>query len=965
MIVNMKKVLLVISVLMAALSVSAQVVVRGTVKSQSTELPIEGVSVAVQGQNAAAMSDRDGAFMLSVDKTDRVVLAFSGAGVVPMQQLVELNGLESEVDMGVVLLQIDGRASLDDDMILTISESDLESDGTSQSISGLLSSQGDVFSSQAGYTFSPMRFRIRGLQGQYNDTYINGIPMNDTERGYFSYSSVGGLNDMLRTKETVNSTESATFTFGNIGGSQNINARASAIRKGFKVSQVASNRTYVSRTMATYATGLMENGWAVALSASYRYAKSGYIQGTFYDAWGLSLAVEKRFGQNHALSLTFLGSPTHRGQQGGSTQEAYDLSPKRTFFLTEGNGYGNNYYNPNWGYQNGVMRNAKQVKSFTPVLILSHEWKINESSKLTTSLGYKYQMDGRTALNWYKAADPRPDYYRNLPNYYMTMYEDDGVTVSSANQTAAALREELWRTDESYRQVNWDKMYQTNYIANARGKSGRYMVENRRNDQQVISATSVLNYKFSEAWRLDAGVELQATIANHYKLVDDLLGADYWLDIDQYGERDNPGNPNFMQNDLNNPNRHVGVGDRFGYDYNIYTNNAKLWGQATYQHSFFDVYFGAQAQFSNFWRVGNMLNGRSSSDMDMYSTFNGQIYSLDWVRTVKGSYGYSPTQNFLTYAAKAGINYRITGRHILALNAAYGTNAPLANDAYFSQRIKPNLIPDLSPEMYLSADLTYYLRLPRVNGRFTVYNVNFWDSKELSSFYNDEYNTMVNFATYGFNKRHTGAELGVEVECGAGISVSAIAAVGQYIYTTDQKATVSYENGLEEDVNDITIYSKGFHLDGTPEIASSLGIHYFHPTYWFIDLNVNYFTNSYLDFNPLRRTDMAVGDLRGSTNPEDIELYNAITRQERLDGGVTVDLSIGKSIRIDYKYFLNINLSATNILNNTNMKTGGYEQSRFSASNDYTDRATYLKRFPNKYFYAYGATVYLNVGFRF
>ena len=79
-------------------------------------------------------------------------------------------------------------------------------------------------------------------------------------------------------------------------------------------------------------------------------------------------------------------------------------------------------------------------------------------------------------------------------------------------------------------------------------------------------------------------------------------------------------------------------------------------------------------------------------------------------------------------------NYRITGRHILALNVAHGTNPLLANTAYFAQRIKPNLIPFLKPEMYVTADLSYYVRTPIVNGRITIYNTNFWNSsKEISS----------------------------------------------------------------------------------------------------------------------------------------------------------------------------------------------------------------------------------------
>lgn len=951
----MKQLLLTLLLITSVFCVAAQdvAVVRGTLVLSGTghEGVVANVMLASTGQSV--MSDAEGAFVLKTKKLGEDELIITGQGVMDARKAVNLAAGDN--NLGEIALSADDLSAVYDDMMMAVTESELDADGSTQIVSGLLSSRGDAFTKNASYQFSPMRFRVRGLDGKYNQTYINGVLMNDAERGWFTYSQVGGLNDMLRTRENVNGTEQSSFTFGNVGGAQNINARASAVRKGLKVSQVASNRTYISRTMATYATGMMNNGWAFAISASYRWANAGYVEGTFYDAWGVAAAAEKRINDHHSLSLTFLGAPTHRGQQSGSTQEVYDLTPSRTFFRTPGDGFGNNNYNANWGYQNGVVRNAKQVKSFTPIAILSHEWKINDMSRLTTSVGYKYQMDGRTAMNWYKAADPRPDYYRNLPNYYRTG--------SQPNEAAASLREELWRTDESYRQINWDRMYQTNYLANEKGGSGRYMIENRRNDQQVITLNSVLNYRFTDSWKLDGGVELQSTLADHYKLVDDLLGANYWLDIDQYGERDNPGDKNFMQNDLNNPNRKVYVGDRFGYDYNIYANSAKLWAQATYNHTNFDVYFGVQGQFSNFWREGKMLNGRSAEDFDMWSTFNGQKYSQSWKKTVHGSYGYSPTQNFLTYAAKAGINYRVTGRHILTLNVATGTNAPLANNAYFSPRVKPNTIPYLTPEMYLNTDLSYYIRTPYVNGRITVYNTMFWNSSDLSSFYNDEYNTYVNFAMYNFNKRHTGAEIGLEFKVYGGFSIEAVAAIGQNVYTSNPTATISYENGLEADAEEI-INCKGFHLDGTPEIATTIGLNYFHPSYWFFDINLNYFANSYLDFNPLRRTDAAIAGLDPEVEADRV-LIDRITSQERLPGGFTIDASIGKSIRINYKYFLNINLSASNILNNRSLKTGGYEQSRFSATHAYNDRTTYLNRFPPKYFYAYGATIYLNVGFRF
>ena len=82
-----------------------------------------------------------------------------------------------------------------------------------------------------------------------------------------------------------------------------------------------------------------------------------------------------------------------------------------------------------------------------------------------------------------------------------------------------------------------------------------------------------------------------------------------------------------------------------------------------------------------------------------------------------------------------------------------------------------------------------------------------------------------------------------------------------------------------------------------------------------------------------------------------------------------LDLSIGRTIRMKSGQ-LSINLSLTNLLNNTKICTGGYEQSRSNYSiNTTTDEVSTsrLYRFdknPKKY-YAYGINGMLNIGYRF
>ena len=64
-------------------------------------------------------------------------------------------------------------------------------------------------------------------------------------------------------------------------------------------------------------------------------------------------------------------------------------------------------------------------------------------------------------------------------------------------------------------------------------------------------------------------------------------------------------------------------------------------------------------------------------------------------------------------------------------------------------------------------------------------------------------------------------------------------------------------------------------------------------------------------------------------------------------------------IYINRKVSLNINLNVNNILNNRNIVTNAYQQGRLDLT-DYN-----LNKYPNKYSYAQGIKVFLNVGVRF
>ena len=144
----------------------------------------------------------------------------------------------------------------------TFTEAQLgEDENMGQNVS-IVSSGSNVYASEVGYLFSPMRFRYRALNQKYNEMYINGAPVNDMETGQFRYSLVGGLNQQTRSMEAALPFESNNFAYTGIAGSNNYNFRPAAMATGQRITLSAANRNYVLRGMYTYNSGLTDKGWA-------------------------------------------------------------------------------------------------------------------------------------------------------------------------------------------------------------------------------------------------------------------------------------------------------------------------------------------------------------------------------------------------------------------------------------------------------------------------------------------------------------------------------------------------------------------------------------------------------------------------------------------------------------------------------------------------------------------------------
>lgn len=964
-----KKYLLSISALILSVAMSAQNPtggVKGVVVDRSSKTALDGAVLKLYSgtqEIATVRTGADGSFYIPDLKDGMYDLVIENSNYLQSKVNVTVNDGYVKNMFKLSLTPVHKVGEVDD---ASFTEFDLDDSGYQDSPT-ILFGQNDVFNNIAGYNFSSVRFRVRGYSSESQDVYMAGVRMNDAITGYTPYSLWSGLNEAVRSKESVNGSEISDYGFGGYNGLTNIDPMASKVRTGWRGSVLTNSALYRLRLMMTYSSGELDNGWSYAFSASARLGGNDWIKGVYYRSFGYYGSVEKKFGEEHKLGLTFMAAPGQRGAQNGSTQEVYDLM-------------GDNMYNSNWGYYNGKVRNARVKKTHEPIAILKYDFT-PESKKLKASATvlYRFGKNGYTALDWYDAPDPRPDYYRNLPSYFFM----DNTDYNRLNYSKYMWAKEQWEQDiPSITHINWDRLYAVNAMnSTADGNRSKYVIEERRTDQQDLNFAANAKWSPVNCFTLAGGLSYKWNRTEYYKILDDLLGGDYYVNIDQFAERDYASSVTMYQNDLdyylkNGKAQTLKQGDKYGYDYYANVRRAEAWVSGKFSKFGLDVALAGRIGYTKYWREGllrkGLFPGHDANGQPM--TYEGKVITTYDPITGDAitSLGKSEVKDFLTGAAKLNVSYVIPGGHRVYANAAFIADAPNFNQAFISPRTRNSIVPNLKTNKTLTADLNYAYSNSGYDVRVTGYYTAIKDQSKVMSFYDDAQNSFTNFAMSGIDQRHIGLELGFKVPLPVpNLALQGVVSYGQFVYTSNPKMYQTYDNSaaIVEDTYGVTIpYWKSHptadgktvkhYVSGTPQLATSLGLSW-NKNYWFVDADVDYFDFAYLDMNPLYRTDMATSGPDKTVTPTEIEYMAA---QEKFKGAVLVNASVGKSWYIKRNYQLGFSLQVKNILNTTNLRTGGYEQTRLV---DNTVSKERYYRFDSKYFYMSGINYMLNIYFRF
>lgn len=752
----------------------------------------------------------------------------------------------------------------------------------------------DLFGEATDYDLSFVRSKRRGEEYAAERTEVNGA-----EVGWRYFAALRALGAEERTMAGLQMSD------GRLGGPNGLRSFRLGDGELLPAGRAAAgftDRNYLFAAKASYA-GAWGRGWDYSAAVDARTGRDLHVRGVFTNALTASLRATKRLGEGHRLSLAAILPPSMRGLRSGSTEEAFTLT-------------GDRLYNPAWGYQDGKVRSARVRREFLPFAVASYAVPLSASTDLETTVGAVAGVSKYSTLGWYDARTPLPDNYRYLPSY-----------------TGDRETEEAWRSrDPRYTQIDWDELYAQNRM---KGGEAVHALEDRVERICDLQFDAVFATRVGERLTLHYGAAVRWNRTRSYKQMRDLLGAAYRTDIDQYLVDDDTYG-NLLQNDLRHPNRRIGVGDRFGYDYALTTLDAGLRMQIQYRADRFRCDAGTEIRESSVRRRGY---------------FEKELFSGG------RSYGRSAAIRFTPYLFKISAGWAFSPKSYVGASAMAAAERPDAEALFLQPQYnnrtadRPRLRRRWAGELVFNyTDRTFDLRA-------AAYVQLSRDGMEAWRYYDDLAGLFCDLSASGIGMRAYGIEAAAAIRLSYRWRLSLAAAVGRYEYDRDPCLTILADaDNAPVEVGAVS-HMGGCRTGNAPQRSALTEIVYFGPKGWGFRCTAAYVGARYAEPAFLRRTERVARQAAATA-----EAFDRFTEQERLADAFALGASAFKTFYFDASR-LTISLMLRNLLNDRDQVYAAYESLRVRRMRS-GDTYAYAP-FETRRTYAYPRSFYVSVSYRF
>jgi len=810
---TLKKVWLVFTLMLFTNALMAQGKILGKVVDDETKEPLPGANVVLKGTNYGTTSDFDGNFTLEAPSGSyTLVITYLGydsfskkfnlsagqtlnLGTIPLKESAE--SLAQVVIVGVADIAKERETPIAQ---TTLKAVEIQENIGTKELPEVLNYTPSVYATKRGGGWGDARIDIRGFDQRNTAVMINGMPVNDMENGWVYWSNWAGLADVVSAMQVQRGLGYSKLAISSVGGTINILTQTSEKEKGGTLGFALGNDGY-TKFSASYSTGLLENG----LSASFLLSQTsgnGYVDATQFKGHTWFIGLGYKPNDKFSMMFTATGAPQWHHQR--------DWAPSIEDYITYGgtSQTPNIKYNSDWGYLEGEVFSWRRNFYHKPIASLNLDYNFTDKFKINSVFYGSWGRGGGTGgigkIGWAK--------------YYYGVFRDP--------------RTGLVRFDDIKTWNSGGVVSDFPIPQRTPDSQGKYT--NTRDEGLTRRASmnshdwygTIINFHgdLTENITFDVGVDARTYKGYHYRVVNDVIGADRYLD----------------NRNVNNPNNII-TPDEF-----VEANPA--W------NPFIDILGQEKIEYFNVGNVrwyggfGQMEYKNEKFSAFVQGGFSNQGYQrVDYFKYLDSDPEQtSPWVNLKGGNIKAGLNVNLNEYHNVFINGGFYKKQPLFRAVFpnYDNTINSDL--DKITEKVRAIELGYAYKGENWRVNLNLYKTLWSDRYAVASARIN--NQRVYGKMYGVTEDHRGIELETRARYGK-FRFNGMISVGDWKYKKDINVDFFDNNNVK--VGSGTVYLDGVKVGNSAQFTSRLGVKYNPVKGLYFDVNQFYVDNLYakIDLN--------------------------------------------------------------------------------------------------------------------
>jgi outer membrane cobalamin receptor len=581
----------------------------------------------------------------------------------------------------------------------------------------------------------------------------------------------------------VNDMENGRVYWSNWAGLSDVTS-AMQVQRGLGASKVAVPSIGGTINILSKTSDVQKGGNIIASTGNNGYQKYGFTLSTGLMDSGLAATVSfaKIEGEGYVDGTQFKGfnyfvnfskeiNENHKlSFTTFGAPQRHGQRQNRSTIDTYRNAESGNRFNPDWGYKNGQVTHIEDNFYHKSQTSLNHYWTMSEDTSLSTAVYASFGTGG-------------------------------GGGTAGTNRDLFSVR--LGGSDQP---VDLDNIVEINRANGALGSEA--ILRASRNDHEWFGVLSTFKTKISDNLDLIAGVDWRTYTGKHFREVTDLLGGEYYYD----------------DNNVNNPNAALSVGDKMGYNNDGEVGWLGFFGQLEYGTDNFNAFVSTSVQKTSYQRIEYFL-------YDLSTEAGRDLATSDKI-------------NLNGYSIKGGANFKLDDVQNVFANIGY-FERPAIFTAVFNGYNNTKINADAENEKVFSMELGYGLRGEKLAANVNLYRTQWNDRTFTRNIRATEPGAEDYTANLlGVNALHQGVEFDFTYKHSAKLNFTGMLSLGDWKWDNDLDNVPVFDENQNE-VDRISLPIQGLRVSDAAQTTAALGMLY---KFWdktSLTLDYNYFADLY------------------------------------------------------------------------------------------------------------------------